>query len=248
MDAKSSGFTCQNEVDSVNLKKIKSHKPIILLRRNSSGVIVSKGESANGGLSCLKSDLKILPSLNIKTECKGCTSFPETDQNEILNKKKNLKPMVKTENLKPISVQFKQKNNQKVAVKQPVVRFSQENTNCMNTFSSIDKTNYSVTCPTSVIPLKPPLLQPNRLETQQQLTVISQSQQGQALQVNNPHLNSLLSFSNEQFQQQPNLYNNRYFYPPVVQTRDTSMPFTLPENRQIFFQPNSADGNASEGM
>ena len=253
MEAKSSGSTCQTEIDLTgNSKKTKSHKPIILLRRNSSGVIASKDVSSNASLPRLKSmrNIKILPSLNVKAENKGCSSFPcESDQNKT-NRENNLNFLNKTENLQPTPVKLKKQIKEEVAVKQQnMLKSLPTNAKLQSTSVFFEKISPSATCPVSMVQQNT-VLQTNFIGMQQQMNgqMFSQPQHYQSVQVNNPPLNSLLSISNEQFQLQPSHHCNHCFYPTIVQTPDVPMQFAIPESGQMLYQPNSAHGVVSEGM
>ena len=245
MDSKNSASVLQNDAESLSSKKIKSHKPIILLRRNSCGNIESKTASPNAGLLHLKkmSDANIA-SVYVKAEKKNDSHFPvESFSNENTCKKK-LNSVVKYENVTSIAVQLKKQVKEEVAVKQS--DYTSMNAEYKEAISQNKPTSVSTPIQTQMT-IQKTFLQPNYIGLEPNQSALALSQHFQTPQIVNPQLNSLFSCPKNMLQPQSDLSCNHYLYPSVVKKQDSPHQFAVQNNRQIFSQPSSAHGMVSEG-
>ena len=261
MDEASNSLSSQHEEDAKSIKKIKTYRPIILLRRNSCTGIASKSSAAHVGIPRQKSANDIQSRVVVTApsgQRKPCKSSA-IKQSTLTDKVKIEKTDVKTELvefLPSMSSWISKANEESIMKPQNIVRLTQTKFNTVQ--PSINKTTVNGQKPLTLqAPLPMMQMQPNcagmtlqqpvhsgmpMFSDLQQFKAISQV----AIPMRDSYVNQLCPVVNEQLSNQPSFHCSPYFYSQLVPNQAPSLQ--MQNNRQIFYQQNKPHANLSEGM
>ena len=263
MDDKSVNFVTQNNDDEAkSLKKVKSCKPIILLRRNSSGSITSKSSQAATAFPRSKNMTDIKPAISkirtIRTDdsphqtvAYNSTIHRNKSQTTVINTKVPL--LLKSEMAKKIlPVQWTKVKEEPHIQPNVVLNSLQTNAGCIQGLPFGKNFNSAASLPvqSQLIPSKP-FLQQNFVQQPFSIntSVFAANRQYSAVRqlgmpVHNPH--AMIAFANEQFQPQSQLPLDHCVYPSALPNPAAPVQFGMQENQQDFYLPVSAHSIVSK--
>ena len=255
----------QTNDEAKNGKKVKSCRPIILLRRNSCSVTPSKKISGKTTQSpCANKNINQLLSLGDTIDVKPTEeSILLSLANNSSNSKDSI-PIVKTEIVENSMIAPWSVSAREMSVKKLNAPSICQSKIPMNFTNSDDKKKVrdALSIPGQMLPApQKTFLQANSLIVPQPAPVNNvhpnlpiftnpyQAVNQITVPVNDTALNPRMHFcSNEQFSNPANFRSGRYFYSPVVQSSVNHLVMPMQENKgQIFFHPSQSHSFSSEG-